>query len=57
MRRCVGGWSLGALMGGGVSSCADGWVVSRRAGKGEPSLSGWGTAGWGTERVGGGILK
>jgi hypothetical protein len=52
MRRCVGGWSLGAPMSGGVSSYADGWVVSRRAGEGEPSLSGWGT-----ERVGGGILK
>jgi hypothetical protein len=54
MHRFVGGWSLGAPMGGGggVSSCVDGWVVSWCAGEGEPSLSGWGT-----ECVGGRILK
>jgi hypothetical protein len=45
-----GGWFLGALMGGGFSSCADGWVVSRRAGGGEPSLSrGGGPSVWAAE--------
>jgi hypothetical protein len=50
MCQCVGGWFLGALMGGGFSSCADGWVVSRRAGGGEPSLSrGGGPSVWAAE--------
>jgi hypothetical protein len=58
MRRCVGGWFLGAPMGGGFSNYADGWVVSRRAGGGEPSLLlCGGPSVWGTEHVGGGILK
>jgi hypothetical protein len=51
MRRCVGGWFLGAPMGGGFSNYADGWVVSRRAGGGEPSLlrRGGGPSVWGAE--------
>jgi hypothetical protein len=48
MRGWMGGWFLGAPMGGGLSSCVDGWVVSRRAGGGESSLSrGGGPRVWG----------
>jgi hypothetical protein len=50
MCRCVGGWFLGAPMGGGFSNYADGWVVSRCAGGGEPSLLlGGGPSVWGAE--------
>jgi hypothetical protein len=39
MRQCVGGWFLGAPMGGGFSSYADGWVVSQCVDGGKSSLS------------------
>jgi hypothetical protein len=53
MCQWVGGWFLGAPMGGGLSSCADGWVVSRACRWGRAvAIAGWGTAGWGTEGVG-----
>jgi hypothetical protein len=54
MRWCVGGWFLSAPMGGGFSSCADGWMVSQHASGGREAVAivGWRTAGWGTEHVG-----